>query len=275
MAGDLEIPIGAMTSGTLSGQGVFDVLMRTIKGHLDEEFRNNRVKGSEYANVYLGAIQTTLQTSLSFLIQGAKLASEKQLLEVQLQLAQVELQKAQVQLTMLEQGLPKVAAEVQLLQAQAGLAAQQKTNLQIQQDQVIAEVALANKKVVNMGLEGNVLVAQECKLKAEYDNLMLGKDRVVAETTLLGQKLNTEKAQTTSAGVDADSVIGRQKTLYQAQANGFTRDAEQKAAKLLLDTWNVRRTTDSDNTAATGVNKLDDATLGKAVQQLLTGIGVS
>lgn len=275
MAEDLEIPIGAMTSGTLSGQGVFDVLMRTIKGHLDEEFRNNRVKGSEYASVYLGAIQTTLQTSLSFLIQGAKLASEKQLLEVQLQLAQVELQKAQVQLTMLEQGLPKVAAEVQLLQAQAGLTAQQKTNLEIQQDQVIAEVALANKKVVNMGLEGNVLVAQECKLKAEYDNLMLGKDRVVAETTLLGQKLNTEKAQTTSAGVDADSVIGRQKTLYQAQANGFTRDAEQKAAKLLLDTWNVRRTTDSDNTAATGVNKLDDATLGKAVQQLLTGIGVS
>ena len=101
---------------------------------------------------------------------------------------------------------------------------------------------------------------------------MLNKERTSAETTLLGQKLNTEKAQTTAAGVDADSVVGRQKALYLAQSNGFLRDAEQKAAKLLVDTWSVRRTTDTNNTSGNSTNQLDDATIGKAITKMLQGI---
>jgi hypothetical protein len=69
-----------------------------------------------------------------------------------------------------------------------------------------------------------------------------------------------------------DSVVGRQKALYQAQTDGFTRDAEQKAAKLLVDTWSVRRTTD-EGTVADGTNMLNDATVGRAITKLLDGVG--
>ena len=67
-------------------------------------------------------------------------------------------------------------------------------------------------------------------------------------------------------------MIGKQKALYGAQTDGVKRDAEQKAAKLLADTWSVRRTTD-EATVADATNKLNDATVGRAIEKLLSGIG--
>jgi predicted ArsR family transcriptional regulator len=98
--------------------------------------------------------------------------------------------------------------------------------------------------------------------------------KTAQETQLMLQKVATEKAQTVGANVDADSVVGRQKTLYKAQSDGFVRNAEQQAAKILVDTWNVRRTTDEGTTANT-LNALDDNAVGKAVAMLLAGVGVS
>ncbi len=132
--------------------------------------------------------------------------------------------------------------------------------------------ALLTQQQINAVTEETVLVAQECKLRAEYDVLMEQKLKVVAETALLTQKKATEKAQTVGAGVDLDSMIGRQKALYLAQADGFKRDAEQKAAKVLVDSWNVRRTTD-EATQANITNKLADEYVGDAIGQLLAGVG--
>ena len=116
------------------------------------------------------------------------------------------------------------------------------------------------------------LIAAECKLRAEYDLLQANILKTNVETTLLNQKVATEKAQTTALGVDADSILGKQKALYGAQTDGFKRDAEQKAAKLLADTWNVRRTTD-EGTVADATNMLNDATVGRAITKMLAGVG--
>ena len=86
------------------------------------------------------------------------------------------------------------------------------------------------------------------------------------------QKVITERAQVQAIGVDADSVIGKQKSLYQAQTDGFKRDAEQKAAKLMVDSWNIRRTTD-EATVADQTNMLADSVVGRAVAKMLAGVG--
>ena len=124
----------------------------------------------------------------------------------------------------------------------------------------------------NAVIEGTVLTAQKCKLDAEYDVLVGTKLKIVAETSLLNQKSATEKAQTVGAGIDADSVLGKQIGLYTAQTKGFERDAEQKAAKIMIDTWNVRRTTD-EGTEANVSNSLNDPAIGRAVTKMLTGVG--
>lgn len=224
------ITLAELTTTTLNGTGVFDVLMRANKAHLDDEFTKGRIKGPEYATVYLGSLDTVMNAALQFLLQKDKISLEAQLLEQQVLKSQQEV-------------------------------------LQIQ-----AQVALLTQQKANAIIEGTVLTATECKLRAEYDVLILTKDKTAQETNLLLQKVVTERAQVTALGVDADSVVGKQKALYSAQTAGFTRDAEQKAAKVMVDSWNVRRTTD-EGTVADGLNMLNDAAVGRSVGKLLNGVG--
>jgi len=217
------ITLESLSTSTVDGSGVFDTLMRAQKQHLQEEFKAGRIKGSEYASVYLGAMQATLQSSVQFLLQrdAATLAAQK------------------------------LQQEVILVQSQK---------------------ALLDQQVLNAIAENDVQVAQKCLLQAQFDNTQATTLRVNAEVSLVNQKLLTEKAQTTTLGVDADSVIGRQKALYFAQTNGYSRDAEQKAADLMIKSWATRRTTD-EGTVADATNMLYDAAVGRAVNKLLNGVG--
>lgn len=214
--------IADLTQANLDGTGVFDVLMRANKAHLESEFAKNRIKGPEYATVYLGSLESVMTTALQFLLQKDQAALQAQLISKQI-------------------------------------------------EKLDKEIALVVQQTANAAIEAEVLRGQKCKLDAEFDVLLQSKLKTAAEVTLLGQKTQTEKAQTVAIGVDADSVIGRQKTLYAAQATGFERDAEQKAAKLMIDSWNVRRTTD-EGTVADGTNMLYDPAVGRAVNKLLSGV---
>lgn len=252
------ITLAELTTTTLDGAGVFDVLMRANKAHLDEEFTKGRIKGPEYATVYLGSLEAVMSTALQFLLQKDKASMEAQLVEQQVLLAQLQINK--------------VTAEVTHITAQTELVTQQKLNLISENLGTVAKTAQTTQQTANAVIEGTVLSATQCKLTAEYDVLMLTKDKTAQETNLLLQKVVTERAQVTSLGVDADSVIGKQKALYAAQTAGFTRDAEQKAAKVMVDSWNVRRTTD-EGTVADGINMLNDSAVGRAVNKLLGGVG--
>ena len=212
------VPISDLTQASLTGEGVFDVLMRATKEHLEAEFRAGRIKGTDYATVYLGSLTQVMQTALAFLLAKQKTDLEAQLLQKQIE--------------------------------------------------------LTNQQRINAEVEMTVLQAQKCKLDAEFDLLKEQSLKGAAETALLTQKVVTERAQTLAVGVDADSVLGKQKALYQAQTDGFTRDAEQKAAKLMVDSWNVRRTTD-EGTVADTTNKLADFYVGSAVSKLLAGVGAA
>lgn len=268
----VEPTIADLTSASLDGTGVFDVLMRANKAHLESEFNKNRIKGSEYATVYLGSLESVMTTALTFLLQKQKNALESQLLGQQIILAQAEVTKA--------------GAMLLQIQAQTGLVEQQRLNaiaelaiIQANALKIPAEVALlraqTNKTIqdtANGVIEGTVLVNQKLKLDAEI--ILIGKSGTKSdqETALLLQKVATERAQISAAGVEDNSVIGKQKILYAAQTNGFDRDAEQKAAKILVDSWSVRRTTD-EGTQADGSNRLDNASIGAAVGKMLAGIG--
>ena len=208
--------ISELTTGSVTGNGVFDVLLKSVKAHLDQQFTQGRIKGPEYATVYLGSVDLAMQTGLAFVLQQRKNDLEAQVLEKQ--------------------------------------------------------IALATQELANAIIQGEVLTAQKCKLQAEFDFTQAQTVKSAQELELLTQKTATEKAQITSLGVDADSVVGRQKTLYQAQTDGFKRDAEQKVAKLMADTWSVRRTTD-EGTVADATNKLNDETVGRAITKLLDGVG--
>ena len=126
-------------------------------------------------------------------------------------------------------------------------------------------------EITNLGIQSSLLNAQVNLTTAQ-------KTSTDAQSALVIQKTITEKAQTLAGGVEENSVVGKQKNLYTAQTNGYLRDAEQRAAKLMTDTWMTRRTTDEGTVASSdGVNPnyLGDATIGLAIQKMLAGVGVS
>lgn len=248
----VEPTIADLTSATLNGSGVFDVLMRANKAHLDAEFSKNRIKGSEYATVYLGSLESVMTAALTFLLQKQKSALEAMLIEQQILLAQVEVIKAN--------------ASVKQIEAQTALAKQQVLN-------AVAELAIIQANASKIPAEIALINAQKLKVDAEIVLLNKSGTKSDQETDLLRQKVATELAQISPSGVDDNSVIGKQKTLYAAQTTGFARDAEQKAAKVMVDTWSVRRTTDETGTHASGQNRLDDDHIGAVIGKMMVGIG--
>lgn len=133
-----------------------------------------------------------------------------------------------------------------------------------------------DQRVVNMAAEKlktdqETILVQRQAANAQTQNttLVRQQEKLVAEKELLVQKKVTEDAQTNTGSYTG--IVGAQRTLYERQADGFLRDAEQKAAKIMADTWNVRRSTDS-GTSANVTNKLDDANVGDAIAKLLAGV---
>ena len=301
------ITINTLTEASINGNGVFDILMRAMKEHLEQEFRQGRIKGGEYANVYLGSVQAVMETALQFVIQQNELNQNNLLKEKEIELAQQRIALAHAELAIQQAKLANIPKEGALLDAQAGVQRQQIDNLKseklrtdAQTAQIAAETAnvpkqgalldaqtkvqnqqalnLASEKLLtdarkaltdqqkdNAVAEKAVLVAQECKLRAEYDVLMESKLKTAAETGLLNQKKVTEQGQVNSGVFDANSILGVQAALYKAQADGFKRDAEQKAADIMVKAWATARTTDPDNTPMIGG-------VDTAVSKLLAGI---
>ena len=227
----MGISISNITVNDLTGNGIFDILMRSVNTHIAQEYQANRLQGKEYATVYLGALNSVLQLAIQF-----GLAVDKTNLELLNQTKQLEIAEQQ-RLNLLQEGLNLVAQRA-LLVAQTETAVQQGLNLVDER-----------------------LTSAKARLRTD------------AEITLINQKTATETAQVDGAGVTEDSVIGKQNTLYTAQIDGVKQDAVQKAAQILIGTWNARRTTD-DTTEASYENRLEDLSIGNVVAKMMTGISV-
>lgn len=273
-----EIELKDLTEAAVAGTGVFDVLMRAARSHLEEEFTRNRIKGPEYANVYLGSIEPVLVQSVEFLLNKDKAKYEAELIAAQIRESEAKILLVEAQTELTKQQKLNAENEWLLLAeqkakmiAETALILQQKDNLEATLPQILEQTALITQQRLNAITEELIMHKQMCKLDAEYDLIMGQINKTVTESGLLAQKIQTEKAQTTGAGTTEDSVIGKQKNLYQAQADGFKRNAEQSAAKLMIDSWNTRRITD-EGTVADSLNQLNDANVGRTVSKLMSGI---
>ena len=282
------VTVQDFTTETLDGTGVFDVMTRSMLIHLKAEFSAGRITGPEYASVYLGALQGTQSLALDFVlkkdetsirlealeIERDKALVEKELIQLQVDLAQAELARADLETSKLEKEILSLVTNISLVEAQIDKLNREDVLIDAQVAKVEADKLLVDEEITNATKTRTVIIAQECKLRAEFDVLVNQAEKVISETGVLNQKKVTEAAQTQGEGVADKSVIGRQMELYKKQSDGFLRDAEQKAAKIMADTWSVRRTTDEGVVADT-TNKLNDTNIGKAIATLLTGVNAS
>ena len=95
-----------------------------------------------------------------------------------------------------------------------------------------------------------------------------------ANNTLIAQKVKTEKAQIQDT-VDGEVVVGvtgAQTALYKQQKEGFIRDAEQKALKIISDTWITRKTVDDGTPLPTG---FDTSAVDAFTKKVADGVEVT
>ena len=145
-----------------------------------------------------------------------------------------------------------------------------------------AQLELQNEKLV---VEKEVLLLQKDQLTAQIAQIqqqtLLVQSQILTDAgqrALIEQKTVTEVAQTqdnptSNVSAGYSGVVGKQNALYAAQTTGFTRDAEQKAAKLALDILATQLSTDDSMTVEN--TNMHPAAIGALVQKLATGIGVT
>lgn len=73
------------------GDGVFDSLMGAINGNIKVQYDSGRIKGAEYANVYLGAMQTAITESMKYTLNKKSIEQQLENQNVQTAIGEVQL----------------------------------------------------------------------------------------------------------------------------------------------------------------------------------------
>lgn len=282
------ITTSELTTKALNGTGVFDEIMSTLQLRLDEQWSENRIKGTEYAKVYLESLNSAMQQSIAFLLGKDIAAANADLIIAQKDKVLEEINQTIAQTNLLVREMDKLNSEIALLDQNLINTQVQKLLLDQELIKSVSETALIDQNLANAIVQENNLVLEGLHTSADTDriikdylktdaeilgikqntynavvtatNLLRQQEKMEAETQLLAQKKYTEQAQIIDIvnGLNVDGVIGKQKGLYQAQTDGFSRDAEQKLAKIMADSWSIRRSTDEgENPAGTGLTNVD------------------
>jgi hypothetical protein len=274
-----------LTTGVVNGTGVFDELMTTITAHLDVQYKKQRIKGTEYSKVYLGSMEAAMQQAVLFLLQKHKAGFEADLIEAQIRKIDAEIilldkesEKMDQEIILMQKQVEKITAEIEILgyeiiKIQAAIKNLQVDNL-VKAGQVVNEVSIdADGDLIIPAGDAlpvtGVIGAQRQKLLEEVDltikqqateqsrNTLIGSQDVKtqAEYQLVARKIMSEEAQVGDVvgasaelgtpGFTVEGILGRQSKLLDAQVDGFKRDAEQKAVKLVTDLWSVNITADN------------------------------
>lgn len=295
MPEQVSFTINELTQGTVHGTGVFDVLMQAVKSHLKGEFEADRIRGTDYANAMAVSIGQVLSESTQYATQRAKLETELKILDAQLldikagtKIKDVEfdiqefnrdfklpkeLELMEKDLLLKENQLELGNKELLVKQSQIELAAKELLVKQNQIDLGIKELVI---KEAQLGIaQKELLIKAEQLLITKYElqyKLPADVGLIIAQDELYTQKTITEKAQVDKSVVGPGSVIDTNNKLLVEQSKVYLRNAEQTAAKMLIDTWNVRHSSDPEGNLENAANKLTDVDIGNAITRMNNGL---
>ena len=290
-----------VTNNVVTGTGVFDDLMEAVTTHLEAQYQLGRITGTDFATVYLGAMQSALSQSVTYTLgqestnaavvlqtkQGLKVDADKLLVDAQELLTDAQKVKVDADVvltskqgtltdnqaaTELKKALDIVNTTTNRSAAQAtseATAVKQRLLTDAQKLKVDADKLLVDKQVVKLTADIALGVKQGALIDAQELQADAQKLKTDQEKALLLQKTTTEYAQTLVTGnttPNANSTMGKQVTLYGEQAKGFKWNADQKYLKTLLDAWAINIST--AGVASTGVVAINATGTGNINTQI-------
>ena len=83
------------------GTGIFDIIIKAANENIKIQNQTSRITGAEYAEVYLGTMQTAISEAMKFVLQGDTLAKELELKQAQIAKINAERDLVNAQLAIL------------------------------------------------------------------------------------------------------------------------------------------------------------------------------
>lgn len=201
------------------GTGSFDVLYQAMERHLIEQFDAGRIDGNQYAEVYLGALQTTMQQAIQFLLVKEQALSESKRSEDG---GVIDLEKQQIQ-EQIDLVIAQTASQYEQIQA-----SQQDTN---------RKNLLNTKEVLKRDSEKTLIDSQNAEQQADTNR----KNLINAEEIIKLQEevdlLQSRDAEQLAATIRQDNESDEKVLLIQAQTLGFQSDTKQKMLKTMNETF--------------------------------------
>ena len=264
--------ISELTSGELGGNGTFDIIMGTINAHIEHQFKLGRIRGTDFANTYMQAMQMALQQASSYAIAKAKLPLELQQLEAQnhkiatdiaVMTKQGGLYDAQIIQTTKETQLK----EYELTKIKPLELENAKTEVKIKEQQI--EVSKADLAIKQQQLE---LAKYQFTYQAPSEVA-----KTKSEADYYKYRAINEQAQTDPSVVREGSTTALNNALIKEQSRQFMRSAQQGFLSEMIGSWKVRYNADPD-AVGNGVddeNKLNDPYIGKVLTAYANELGIT
>ena len=276
-----KLNVASLTGGERQGEGIFEELMRAMKSHLVTEYDAGRITGDNYTNAYVAGMGGAMNTGAQYLLQIELNNQQVRLLDEQIAAAAKQVTLVQSQIDKEAQNLLYTVKQTLKLDSDIALVDSQVLSQGKQLLVMDEQINNAQKDLVIKDSQNDKLLAEELMIAQQTSNeltrnaqISVQTLKITSEQAILLQRAVSEEAQTkdiTSQGA-VEGIMGRQITLYQNQADGYIRDAEQKAAKIMNDTFITRISTDWDNPNSS-VAGVDDVEVAKVMSQLKLGVG--
>lgn len=267
--------------------GIFPSLMQVVDTHIQIQFDSGRISGVDYANVYLGALQSAISESANILL-GLDLANAK----IDLTESQIALSNQQIENSIEEEKL--IIAKRQSEEANIkdivdgdlviGVIGKQKDLIDKQILKSVADADLVDEKRfteeanlkedVNGFPVAGVIGQQKLLIKEQVLQVKATITKIGSESDLLIQKETTELAQTTGTvigGVSSNGgTVGRQQELIAAQTDGFTKNAEEKVLRTILNHYAIKKSSDPGGNV--DINNLNNIGIGNVAEKVVNNV---
>lgn len=174
--------IAELTEKSLTGAGVFDILVQTTRLHLDREWNAGRITGTEYANVYIELMTAAMSQSIEYAARRAILGYQIQgmINDNAYKMAQVEIAQQQ---------LAKIPFEIEQLQAEtARVKADTEQRLPVE--------------IANMTKQGLGIDAQTSQTVKQTEMVTAQIAKIPEEITLMQKQVLQTVAQTEAVTYD-------------------------------------------------------------------------
>ena len=271
------------TTGESAGSGMFEELMRSVESHIQKQHDKGTITERNFDQIYLGALQYTLSESAQFVLKFQQVNQQNKMIDAQIigqdfdnKYKQAQIVHMEKQQLLLDEQIK--LAQKELLQADQNLINSVKQGLILdkQVEQADADIELKLKQTLQIVEQTKLVIQQTANALTENTTMVKQQNKLDSEMAILNQKLITEVAQTSDVfdGKPIEGITGKQGLLYSRQADGYLRDAEQKAAKFYTDMMNTRVGSDEDTYDLTTA-KMQNDQVAEILDVVRAGVGLT